>query len=429
MITEDEASNIKLLEKSQGDQRTQVVLSQLDVYIKTLLGVLRRLATSDKVEVVRNVEAIVNDLLLTSKEFLQGVAHSPDVFSALLGPVQNQLDQVVRVLGLYNVTIVADKQVCDGVSTPNDVVSSLFQYITKLLADGDANSQYIAIQLEQALVSAKPFKDIYIDLLAANFKPLDALIAKLTKLLVGLQLLYHVLITTWIVLFSARANKQLVVNYPDIIGLLLQIAKDLIKLKIVRVSIAILRNLVEISESNADQFKVIKLLLFNGAVLTFKVLRERKFAANGLDEELAGDLQYLADKLDEIVTTKLTSFDEYLTELENPKLLSWASPTHKSEDFWMLNANKFKDDNYKLVDKMFAVLQDDNIATTPKVIILNDLEHLISRLGSDLVTYINTCHGGKYKLLVMNLLENNGGDNELKYQALKTIQLLVGQNL
>ena len=62
------------------------------------------------------------------------------------------------------------------------------------------------------------------------------------------------------------------------------------------------------------------------------------------------------------------------------------------------------------------------------MVLLNDLQYLIKNLGQDLIHFINTENGGLYKVLIMSFLENNQGNNELRYEALKTIQLLVGHN-
>ena len=125
----------------------------------------------------------------------------------------------------------------------------------------------------------------------------------------------------------------------------------------------------------------------------------------------------------------MTSLDEYLTELENPNLLSWSSPTHKSSEFWLENCGKFKDSQFKLVKRIFEILASTEYElSTTKVILLSDLQFLIKNLDQDLINFINSEKDGQYKLLIMNYLDNNKGDNELKYQALKTIQLLVGHN-
>ncbi|WPK25957.1 hypothetical protein PUMCH_003296 [Australozyma saopauloensis] len=77
---------------------------------------------------------------------------------------------------------------------------------------------------------------------------------------------------------------------------------------------------------------------------------------------------------------------------------------------------------------MLAILssEDASLNLVSKIIILNDLQQLIKVLGTDMINFVNTEKGGKYKLLIMTFLENSSGDNELKYEALRTIQYLVG---
>jgi V-type H+-transporting ATPase subunit H len=314
-----------------------------------------------------------------------------------------------------------------------EVVIRLFDVLSnEFIANPDANYQIIGIQLLQELLIVKKFKLIYEqNNLISNFKPIGQLIVNASKSpnSIGLQLCYNVLLVTWILSYSATINKNLIHNNPELIGNLLTIAKDSIKLKIVRISVAILKNFISIVSLDTERFKTIKILLFHDALATINILKERKFASNGSDEELSNDLQYLSDELNEVVTKKLTSLDEYLTELENPNLISWSSPTHKSSEFWLENSGKFKDSNYKLTKRIFEILSSPDIkSTTTKVILLNDIQFLIKNLGQEMVTFIKTEKSGQYRLLIMDFLDNNQGDNELKYEALKTIQLLVGHN-
>ncbi|CAN3363797.1 V-type proton ATPase subunit H [Diutina catenulata] len=426
-ISESEASTIKQLEKSGA--AASGAGSELDNYTHTLVNVLNKVG--DKDDATKNVLVAISDLLATADfadSMLKLSSADADLPYAPFVQVLSSKDHVVQVLALYDLTVLLTRAAKTGGKPRESVVERAFEVLRKLVGGKDANTQFIAVQLIQELVIVKSFKKIYENDLIANYTPLNQLVAASAKSVAGLQLSYNVLVTTWVLSFSDSINKVLTHHFPDLIGSLLQIAKDSIKLKIVRISVAILRNFVEVVASSAEQFKVIKLLMFHDALSTLKVLKERKFASNGSDEELSNDLTYLADKLDEVVSTKLTSLDEYLTELENPNLLSWTSPTHKSQDFWMDHAGKFKENSFKLVDKMFAILSDANLGTTPKVIVLNDIQYLIKNLGSDLITYINTAKGGRNKLLIMSFLDNNNGDNELKYEALKTIQMLVGHN-
>lgn len=422
---------MKILEKQSAENKKSTILDKLELYTNTILNLLNKLNVNDKVDVVKNVLTLINDLLLDlDPQFLDSALNLSSVDAALpYAPFIKHLDgddDVVKALSAYNLTLLLVK----STSADKEVLIKLFDLLSShFIGHADSNYQYIGVQLLQELLVIKKFKTVYEESnLVSNFAYLNKLVTALARIpnSSGLQLSYKVLLTIWILSFSPSINKLLLHHYPDLVGSLLTIAKDSIKLKIVRVSIGILKNVVAVSTSNSEQFKTIKLILFHDGATSINTLKERKFASNGSDEELSNDLIYLLDILNEIVTNKLTSLDEYLTELENPNLLSWAQPTHKSGEFWLENSQKFKENSYKLVKQIFVILGSSE-KTTSKVILLSDLQYLIKNLGLDLIGFINAEKDGEYKLLIMNFLEYNEGDNELKYEALRTVQLLVGQ--
>lgn len=437
-ITSEQAELVKILETQSTENKIQTVTGQLDLYSQTLLNILNKLKpTSD--DVLKKILVLINDLLLDIPQFVDSLLNLSSIDASLpFNPFLKFLghdDNLIKSLCLYNLTILLTKHnFLSSSSVDKEVLIQSFDLLASPSFIGnfqDLNLQSIGIQLLQELVIIKSFRLVFQNNnLISNFKSINQLVSNSAKQpnSSNLQLSYNTLLTTWVLSFSAAINKSLIHNYPDLIGNLLTISKDSIKLKIVRISISILKNFVSITTSPGEQFKIIKLVLFHDGLNVIKTLKERKFASNGSDEELSNDLNYLNDILNEIVTNKLTSFDEYLTELENPHLLSWSSPTHKSNEFWLENSHNFKDSGFKLVKKMLEVLASSNSQLVAKVIILNDLQFLIKNLGQDLVTFINTDKDGEHKILIMGLLENHNGDNELKYEALKTIQLLVGHN-
>lgn len=445
MVTESEANYMKILEKLVLENKKSTVLSELDLFTNTILNLLNKL--EDKNDAIKNILTLVNDALLgfpendtvvsTEHQFLDSALKLSKVDASLpyepfLKHLDNK-DSIIKSLALYNLAILL-------VHTPKnslpdkEVLIKVFDLLSSAEFIGnkkDTNLQFIGIQLLQELLVVKEYKAIYEKSnLVSNFASINELITLLAKHpnSFGLQLSYKVLLSVWILTFSASINKTLLHHYPDLAGNLLTIAKDSIKLKIVRVAVGSLKNIVSVTTSSSEQFKIIKLVLFHDGASTINTLKERKFASNGSDEELSNDLAYLSDVLQEYVVNKLTSLDEYLTELENPSLLSWASPTHKSADFWLENSGKFKENSYKLTKQMFSILESSEL-TTAKVILLNDLQFLIKNLGQDLINFINTEQDKKYKHLIMEFLDSNNGDNELKYQALRTIQLLVGHGV
>ncbi|KAK6459046.1 vacuolar ATPase V1 domain subunit H [Scheffersomyces xylosifermentans] len=444
VVSEDDASYIKVLEKQSPENKKSTVLSQLDLCTNTILNLLNKLEVNEKDDVLKNVLTLINDLLLElpGQEFLDSLLALSDVDSSLpYVPFLKHLDNndgLIKSLALYNLIILlskASKNPKSAAKIDKEVLIKIFDVLSSEQFIGnvsESNFQLISIQLLQELLIVKQFKQIYQDSnLVSNFKSINQLISNSAKYpnATGLQLSYNILLSLWILSFSAPINKTLVHNFPELINNLLVIAKDSIMVKIVRVSVGILKNFVSVTSSSQEQFKTIKILLFHEGLPTINILKGRKFASNESDEELANDLVYLSDVLNEIVAEKLTSFDEYLTELENPNLLSFSSPTHKSTEFWLENSHKFKDSSYKLVKRILEILASPDFDTaTIKVILLNDLQFLIKNLGNDLVNVISTEKDGAYKLLIMSYLDNNKGDNDLKYEALKTIQLLVGRS-
>lgn len=440
VISEDDTNHIKILEKQSPENKVKTVLSQLPLYSNTLLNLLNKLDVNGRDDVLKNILVLLNDLLLDlpNQEFIDSLLAMSKVDGSLpYDPFLKHLDNddnYIKALCLHNLTVLlskAAKQQGSENKIDNEVLIKVFDVVSSASFIGSNESSYqtIGIQILQELVISREFRKIYQKHnLVSNYKTIDHLISNLAKYpnSSSLQLSYNLLLTTWILSFNADINHSLIHNYPDLIGSLLTIAKDSIKLKNTRVSVSILKNFVSVSSEN-NRFRIIKIILFDDGLSTMKTLQERKFASNKSDDELANDLQYLVDTLSEVVAEKLSSLDEYLTQLDNPNLISWSSPVHKSSEFWLENSRKFKDSSFKLVKRIFEIL-DLDIRVLAKVILLNDVQALIKNLGQDLIKFINEENGGAYKMRIMMLLDNNGGDNELKYEALKTIQLLVGHS-
>lgn len=438
VITSEQADVIKVLESQNAEAKRKTVLASQDLYAHTILNLLNKLDVNSRDDLLKNVLVLINDLFVDpqSQTFVDALLALSSVDSSLpFAPFVKHLannDLLIKTLSIYNVTVLLTRTSLTDVD--KEALIKIYDLLSSRAFIGntqDPNLQLIGVQLLQELVVNKAYRSVYSEHnLVSNFKSISELIDALAKKpnASNLQLLYNTLLLAWVLSFSAPINKVLVHNFPGLIGNLLTISKDGIKLKVVRVAISTLKNFVSVTNNNAEQFSVIKLLLFHDGLSVIKVVQTRKFASNGSDEELSSDLAYLGETLQEVVTNKLSSLDEYMVEIENPNLLSWTSPTHKSADFWQENAGKFKDNSYALVKRLLAILssEDASLSVVSKVIILNDLQQLIRVLGADMINFINSEKHGQYKLLIMTFLENSSGDNELKYEALRTIQYLVG---
>lgn len=316
----------------------------------------------------------------------------------------------------------------------SDVVTLFKELITSHVHEkGNHKIQSIGLQFVQELLICKKFRRIFYTCCMNNeYKVINAVIETLANSCnsQGFQFLYNILLIAWIISFDKNIKAFMIQNYPLLIENLLQIANESIKLKIVRVSVALLKNLVYTNSKKNENFKVTKLFLLNNALSIVNSLKERKFTSKKSDDELSCDLDYISQILKESLSCKLSSFEEYLTEIENPNLISWTSPTHKSDLFWSENSYKFKENSFNIIKKIFIILSSNMYDDTDiKIILLNDIQYLIKNLGKILIDFINNENNCEYKILIMSFLENNNGNNLLKYEGLKTLQLLVCHNL
>lgn len=440
VVTNTQADLLKVLETQNQETRRKTVLGQVDVYAKTILSLLDKLEINSRDDVIKFTLVLINELIIDPQAapFTDALLGLSSIDSALpYNPFVKHLsnnDQLIKTLAFYNTTVLLCKSARSTTAIDKEILIKLLDIVcskTFIANKADTNVQSIGVQLLQELVIVKQFRAIFQEHnLVSNFTSIAELIELLARQpnLANLQLLYNLLMTTWVLSFHAALNKVLVHHFPNLVGNLLTISKEGIKLKVVRVAVSALRNFVSFTVSHHEHFSVVKLLLFHDGLNIVKTIQTRKFASKSSDEELANDLAYLNEELSDVVANKLTSLDEYLVELENPNLLSWASPTHKSEDFWQEHSHKFRENSFALVKRILAILEsdDESLSGLPKVILLSNLQHLIKNLGVDLINFINAEKDGQYKLLIMGFLENSSGDNELKYEALRTIQYLVG---
>ena len=191
----------------------------MDLYSKTLLNVLNRV---DKDDVIKNVLALINDLLLDLPEFLDAILKLSNVDKSLpYAPFLNHLDNkddLIKSLSLYNLEIILAK----AKSVQDDeVLIKIFSVVSSIIGGSDSNYQFIGLQILQDLLIVKPFKAIYQNHnLIANFKPINNLITKLAtnSNATGLQLSYNILLVAWILSFSGPMNKALLHNFPQLAG-------------------------------------------------------------------------------------------------------------------------------------------------------------------------------------------------------------------
>ncbi|CDO94371.1 unnamed protein product [Kluyveromyces dobzhanskii CBS 2104] len=280
---------------------------------------------------------------------------------------------------------------------------------------------YLAIRLLQELTVRKAYKQLvwsqeafYLPVVFDSIFSLNENQTQQTNTNnLQIQLQYYALMIIWLLTFDPKITeaftKQHLAHYLQ----LLRLVRSTIKEKVLRLSISIILNGINVSVKN-HKSTVKNLILLGNAIPTLNQIMERKF----LDDELKQDLATLKESL-EAEYHELTSFDEYLAEL-NSKILLW-SPVHQDEQFWLDNLDKFKESNWKLfvqlVDLLKEFVSEKRPSSVSLQILLNDIRKVME-LDNDSIKKL-----GKDKLIIMQLLQHF--DSKVKYEALKTTQVIV----
>lgn len=222
----------------------------------------------------------------------------------------------------------------------------------------------------------------------------------------GTQLIYQVVLCFWLLSFNKDIAAELNVKL-GLIPLLVDVARNAVKEKVTRVTVATFHNLL----AKAPDVNAPVMLGSKGLTLVENLL-SRKWS----DEEIEDDLEYIKTELSERLKT-MTTWDEYLSELQSGQL-TFESPVHELDDFWKQNAPKFVDDDGKVLKQLVSILNESDDAATLAV------------ACSDVGKFVHFFEQGKKrvsdlgaKTRIMALMTHQ--DANVKYHALHTVAKLV----
>ncbi|CAH7666830.1 armadillo-type protein [Phakopsora pachyrhizi] len=300
----------------------------------------------------------------------------------------------------------------------SSVLAASITGIGKLLASSDSNQQELGIECLQHILR-QPIARSAVWAQSADSSSSDsetssnAIISRLVdQIRVGNRLSaevqYRVSFCFWLLTFDKEVASQLNKRHAAV-PILIELARQAVKEKVIRVLVATLRNLAE----KSPEVNLSVLLVAGNLLPLIQSFSTRKWS----DDELKEDISWLKDQLEE-AKRKMTTYDEYSAELESG-LLRW-SPTHTSEDFWSQNAEKLNNKDYQQLKVLIRILSE---ATDPIVLAV---------AANDLSKYVKHCEIGKRsaeklgaKARVMDLMSHK--DPEVKYWALVSVQQLISQ--
>lgn len=215
------------------------------------------------------------------------------------------------------------------------------------------------------------------------------------------QLRYQVLFCLWMLTFNDTISKDLVVEH-SIVSTLLFIIKDSLKEKVVRLSVANLRNLLNNGALSGARYN-------RDFVRVIKGLSQKKWQ----DEEMISDIDALSTFAEEHVQM-VSTMEQYRRDVSSCQL-EW-SPLHRSEAFWKENFAAFEKDNRLMQDLILLLGVDDPVTVSLACHDLGQLciahpngRRLVEKYGA--------------KLKVVGLMSHS--DPEVQKEALLCVQRLM----
>lgn len=415
-LQDEEVEMLKELETQSIDDKLASISANLGLYLSRFIGILNKSSSPE----------IVGKVLDYILKFYIDSDNGEDLTKALID--LNKIDkslpfsslsrhlkstsEVVQLQSSYLLTVLILTQ--PELLSDDVVAIELFDLIDKLFKTSDLNLTTFASQLLVKLLSIKQNRELYWSMQSKYVSTVYHLLTQTPDL----QLRYNLLLLIWLLTFNEKVAIKLPELFKDIVFNYLNFAKDSIKEKIARLSIATLLNFVKVSKNES----IIKLFLYERATDIFTKLNERKWADEDLKEDITQILEILNDAI-----VNLTTFDEYEMELSKKKF-NW-SPPHKSEEFWIDNIDKFKQNNFKVFKQLIQILDTptDSMSSEDlkqhqlnQTIICHDLGMIVKHLP-ETIKFLEKNSTLKYT--IMNLM--NSTNSDVKYEALKTTQILV----
>ncbi|KAJ7197245.1 ATPase V1 complex subunit H [Mycena pura] len=399
LITSDELSLIKKVDRQPKAKTESLLLSECPTYALLYLRLLKKL---QRVDTMQCILVLIADAIADHDEriplFIRAVESDPELpYGPLLRTIEMQ-DDFVQLKAAQILTVL----LC---SEPVPLQSpQLYPFLSTLasLVQSSPNKCDIAVQCLEALLARPECRKAIWEI--------PGIIGGLVEILKhkpGPQMSYQVSFCIWLLSFEQNVAEEINKKY-DIIPLLIEVAQEAAKEKVIRVIVATFRNLVvKAPRENLPAMLVAQLLPFA------KNLCTRKWS----DDDIIEDVQFLRDELNTNFQS-LTTYDEYSSELTSGHL-SW-TPVHESDDFWKENAMKLNDRDYEQLKILVKLLKE---ATDPLVLAV---------AAHDIGQYVKHCERGKKfvtdmgaKTRVMELMTH--GDSDVRYRALLSVQQLVSQ--
>ncbi|KAF9532416.1 armadillo-type protein [Crepidotus variabilis] len=403
LITADELSLIKKVDRQPKSKTDSVLLSEGKAYALLYLTLLKNL---QRVDTMQSILVLIGDALLDHDEriplFFNAAESDPELpYVPLLKALEAQ-DEFVQLKAAQILTVLLTAQ--RGQLRARQLQTFL-NVLASFMQGQSTNKRDIAVQCLESLLSRPDCRqEVW------RIPGITAGFVEILNRHPGPQMSYQVAFCIWLLSFEQNIAEEINKKY-DIVPSLMDVAQTAVKEKVIRVVVATFRNLITKAPSaNLPAMLVCQLLPFS------KNLAARKWS----DEDILEDVQYLKEELNTRFQSlrPVTTYDEYASELASGHL-SW-TPVHESDDFWKENATKLNERDYEQLKLLIKVLKESTDITALAVA-CHDIGQYVKHYDRGKKTVADL--GGKAK--VMELMTHPNSD--VRYRALLSVQQLVSQ--
>eukprot|EP00697_Spironema_sp_BW2_P009150 gnl/Spiro4/23954_TR11862_c0_g1_i1.p1 gnl/Spiro4/23954_TR11862_c0_g1~~gnl/Spiro4/23954_TR11862_c0_g1_i1.p1 ORF type:complete len:571 (+),score=121.60 gnl/Spiro4/23954_TR11862_c0_g1_i1:203-1714(+) len=236
------------------------------------------------------------------------------------------------------------------------------------------------------------------------------------------QQVYNASFCIWLLTFNRELAKTVVDSRPKIVDKLLERLRDSPKAKLVRITLAIIKNIVQASLEAPELLPTFAEEMVNmphgGLPRLLFTLKLRQWD----DLELEESLNFL-DQWCEKAVDEMCSFDAYRKEIEG-RTISW-SPVHTSDKFWQTSV--FEIENYqsgKLIKFLCHYIQSPTPVDLELAVCLHDLGEFVRvhPRGRDILKALDP----NAKNRIMLLMDHQ--NDRVKKEALIATQKLMVSN-
>jgi len=341
MISEEDYQVLQSLESSNRDQ---LLLHQRPKVAQTLVSLLSHVSKEHTVQwLLVAVDAIISEDTSRVDMFRQHAQQQDEnqwtVFLNLLTRPDHFTTHITaRVIA---------KLACWGDRLSG---SDLTFYLTwlkdQLKAQGNEYIQSVCRCLQMVL------RDQYYREVFHEMDGVPSIVQVLSSGQHNFQIQYQLTFCLWVLTFSTPIATSM--NKVGVVGALGDVLQQSVKEKVTRITLAVLRNLVEkpdqaVARDNCLQMVQCKVLK------QLEILAQKKFE----DEDITADIEFLNERLQTSIQD-LSSFEEYCSEVRSGRM-EW-SPVHKSEKFWRENCHRLNENNYQLLRILISLMESSSEA-------------------------------------------------------------------